>query len=148
MEEGKGKSSNYFPVTFQWAPPERFSKNIFSQSKTTIRSHACLLEAKLFSLCNGNSLTLSNLLFTLIFFSLSLWPFLSSFKHVSTSWPPLLYMASAVNGIWKVYPNSWAFDVGFVTWFFSLTIQNNFNYLFQSLYLVFCLYFRVGLLWL
>ena len=26
-------------------------------------------------------------------------------------------MASAVNRIWKVYPNNWPFDVGFAAWF-------------------------------
>lgn len=102
--------------TFQWDPPERHSRSIFSQSKMPIRGHICLLEAKLSILCDGNTLSHSlKLVIQVAFFSLPIWPFLS--VKISTSIASSLYMASPVNRIWKEYPDNWAFEVGFATWF-------------------------------
>lgn len=110
----------------------------------TIRSHECLLGAKLFRLCNGKILTLSNLLFTFTIF----------FYHSD-----LFYLSLNTSPPHDLPCRTWPLQVmeferytptaGLLMWVLlhvSLTIQNNFNYLFQSLYLVFCLYFKIGLL--
>lgn len=66
---------------------------------------------------------------------------LSFFKTASTPWAPSV--ASAANGIWKVYPNSWAFDVGWagLLRFLLHAFQASCNYVF-FIRLIFCLFFR------
>lgn len=58
-----------FPSDFPVGSTRKIFQNIFSQSKMAIRGYACLLEAKLFSLCDGNILTLKLVIhFTFFFF--------------------------------------------------------------------------------
>lgn len=76
----------------------------------------CLLEAKLFRLCDGNILSLKFVIQTTFFFHHHSDLFSLSSNTSAPPWPPPVHGPSA-NGIWKVYPNSWAFDVGFATWF-------------------------------
>lgn len=84
----------------------------------TIQSHMFLLETKHFSPCDYIfCLTLWNLLFNLLFFFSITLTFSVALQKRPHLHGPLPALGPCTNGIWKVCPNSWAFDVGLATWF-------------------------------